>query len=64
MFIHLAVGGQVAAGEAGCGAVGGEVQRGCASHGEEVEVVGTFERDGEAVGDFVTVEDGLDVYTA
>ena len=64
MFIHLAVGGQVAAGETGCGAVGREVQRSGASHGEEIEVVGAFEGHCEAVGDFVAVEDGLYIYSA
>ena len=64
LFRHLAVGGQVAAGEAGSGAVGGEVQRSGASHGQEVEVVGTFKGHSEAVGDFVAVEDRLDIYSA
>ena len=60
----FSVGGQIAAGETGCGTVGGEADRGGASHGEEIEVVGTFERHSKTVGDLSSIKDRLDVYTA
>lgn len=60
----LALGGEIASSETGCGTVGGQMDRGSAANGQEVEVVGAFEGHGDAVVEVAAVEERLQVDTA